>query len=131
MTQPWFQGGSLPRWAAPHLPHGAPGGGVPAGAGAGGGSFCPWAVHTGGHSLWPRPELAGGGLCSGCPLQSPRSALPGLAHEPGIRKRRPTLKAARRISAQITFRLLLPRSLSFPAERLVDIVNISTAFFFF
>ena len=62
MTQPWFWGGSLPGGQPCTSPMGLPGEGP-------GGLLLPsGSAH--GHSPRPRPELAGGGLCSGCPLRA-------------------------------------------------------------
>lgn len=59
MTQPRFRGGSPPGGQPAPPPWGS-GRGVPAGQGR---LLLPLgSAH--GHSLWPRPELAGGGLCS-------------------------------------------------------------------
>ncbi|XP_068387894.1 basic salivary proline-rich protein 2-like [Eschrichtius robustus] len=62
VTQPWFWGGSPPGGQPCTSPMGLPGEGP-------GGLLLPsGSAH--GHSLRPRPELAGGGLCSGCPLRA-------------------------------------------------------------
>lgn len=54
-------------------------------------------------------------------------------YEPGMRKPRPDLKAALAsyICTNYISAFISPRSLSFPAECPVDIINISTAFIFF